>query len=99
MENKDLFNVPYVVLESTQTRYESIIKRMIIALIVVTGLLFVSNIIWLFALSQYDYVGEDSDVILRTEGEGNANYIGKDGDITNGTDLHSEAKTPQNEVR
>lgn len=43
-------------------------------------LLFASNMLWLYEWTQYDYV------TVSTEGGGNANYIGRDGDITNGND-------------
>lgn len=85
MEEKNkLFAVPYVVYEGVQTRSERIIKRLIVALIIITALLFVSNVIWLYAWTQYDYeVGEE---VTLGSGEGNANYIGNDGSIVNGKD-------------
>lgn len=80
----DMEKIPYIVYEGSQARSERIIKRLIIALIIVTALLFVSNVVWLYAWTQYDYVGEDSDIILHSDGEGDASYIGNDGDIVNG---------------
>jgi hypothetical protein len=59
----------------------------IIALLVV--LLVASNIFWIYEWNQYDYedVGtetEETSVELDAEG-GNANYIGRNGKIINGT--------------
>lgn len=86
MDDKDkLFSVPYVVYEGSQTRNERIIKRLIVALIIVTSMLFASNIIWLHFWNQYDYVDEAGETVTVDTGEGgNANYIGNDGEITNG---------------
>lgn len=71
------------VYECEQTYKERIAKRLIIALIITILLLFATNVLWIWNNSQYDFV--DSEVNVDTEGEGNANYIGQDGDIYNGT--------------
>lgn len=81
-ENEMQLTVPYIVHEAAQARSERTIKRLIIALIVAICLLFASNAFWLFEISQYEVFG--SEVTVDTEGEGNANYIGQDGDIYNG---------------
>ena len=73
-------NVPYIVFESSEARHERIEKRLIIALVIVTILMFVTNGLWLYHESQYDYATEDIE--LRSE-TGNTNYIGKNGDINN----------------
>ena len=36
-------------------------------------------------LNQYDFAGESYSVDLSTDGGGDANFIGQDGDIINGT--------------
>jgi hypothetical protein len=41
-------------------------------------MLFATNAAWLYEWTQYDYVSVDSQ-------GGSANYIGRDGDITNGS--------------
>lgn len=74
-------SVPYIVYESMQSTSERHIKRLVIALIICFVLMFGSNAVWLYAWMQYDY-GYES-VEIETE-DGNANYIGNDGDITNG---------------
>lgn len=85
MENK---NIPYIVYESTQARNERAIKRLILALIIATSLIFASNLAWIYAWTQYDYVDNEEElrVHISTEGGGDANYIGNDGDILNGED-------------
>ena len=73
--------VPYVVYESSMTRMERQIKRLVIALIIAIVMTCISNLAWLYMWNSYEYVGEST---VTVEGEGNANYIGNDGDITNG---------------
>ena len=82
--DKSPANVPYVVHESTVARMERIIKRQWIALIVAICMLVGCNVLWLYAWMQYDYTSEEIIVEQDTTDGGNANYIGNDGDITNG---------------
>ena len=76
--------------EAAMARHESIIKRFIVVLIVTTSLLFASNIVWAYiytkTMSEYDYIETEEQlrVHISTEGGGDANYIGNDGDILNG---------------
>lgn len=78
-------DVPYLVYEGQMARNERIIKRLIIALIISIILIFASNALWLYEWCQYDYTSSSSTVEIDS-GEGVANYIGNDGDITNGED-------------
>ena len=78
----DFEKIPYIVYESAQTRSERIIKRLILILIVVTAMLFVSNIIWIYEWTQYDYESGEEVTIDGGDG-GNANYIGNNGEIRN----------------
>ena len=78
-------NVPYVVFESTTARSERTMKRLIIALVISVALVFASNALWLWAWCQYDYSSsETSTVEIQADGNSNANFVGNDGDITNG---------------
>lgn len=86
-------SVPYIVYESAQARSERRDKRLILALIIVTAMMFISNIFWLWAWMQYDYTSEESVITLDSQDGGNANYIGHDGEISNGTsDGYSQEK-------
>ena len=82
--------IPYIVHEGIMARNERTMKRLIIALIVTIALVFASNAIWLYAWSQYDYVSSDNTNVEIDGKDGIANYIGNDGDITNGTDKGQE---------
>ena len=80
-------NVPYIVFESSLAREERQQKRMTVIIVVLIFLLFVTNLFWVIVWNQYDYVEEG----IRIESdEGNANFIGNDGDINNGTDNSSQ---------
>lgn len=69
-------------------RSERTIKTLIKALVISIIALAVSNAIWLWAWMQYDYVDEGYDLSTVTVDakDGIANYIGQNGEITNGED-------------
>lgn len=77
--------VPYIVFEGEQARNERHIRRLWVALIIaiILGLAatVISNVLWLSAWTAYDYSSEDIEV---KSDNGTANFIGRDGDITNG---------------
>ena len=77
MEHKD---VPYIVFEGEMARHERTVKRLIVALVLTIALLFASNAAWLCFFNQFDFVGDTT----MQEAAGNANYVGNNGDITNG---------------
>lgn len=89
---KEQITIPYIVFESTMARAERQQKRLVIALIVAVVMIVASNLAWLYLWNSYEYVGESS---VSVEGEGNANYIGNDGDITNGENNSQENEIPQ----
>ena len=78
-------NVPYVVHESAMARAERHAKRLVAVIILLIVLLVGSNIGWLVYESQFETVETTEEDIVVDAGEsGIANYIGNDGDITNG---------------
>lgn len=94
MEHKD---VPYIVYEATQARNERTVRRLIVVVIIAITLLFVSNAIWLWAWSSYDYASSENSVDLSTDGGGDANFIGNDGVINNGKGESSAENTQANQ--
>ena len=100
-EHQEIANVPYIVYESAQTRMERIVKRLVIALIVAVVLIFVTNAVWLYCWMQYDYA-EDTEstesISVDSEGDGDANYIGNDGEISYGIDKSDENYTNKTET-
>lgn len=88
MEEK---NIPFVVYEAAQSRNERTIRRLVKALIIAIALMFVTNVIWLYAWMQYDYGGEETEILVDGK-EGMANYIGNSGVIENGTDSRQDSE-------
>lgn len=82
--------VPYIVYEGEQARNERHIKRLIIALVTAILVILISNALWLYAWTQYDYSGEETVTVDGTSGI--ANYIGESGIISNGKDCYSAAQ-------
>ena len=83
-------NVPYIVHEASMARMERQIKRLWIALIVAVALLFSSGAIFTYAWLQCDYESYE----ITSDGDSNANYIGQDGNIYNGSIGESEETNP-----
>lgn len=88
-EGEMLATIPYVAHEYTVSRYQRIIKWLLIGLMVSILVSFAKDLAWLVAWCQYDYY--DSEVVEIDAGDGgNANYIGNDGDIYNGANQSNE---------
>lgn len=86
--------VPYYAHEGMLSRNERTIKRLIIAVVITVVLMFLSNAMWLVAWNQYDYESVDTKQFVDVDAkEGIANYIGNDGDITNGSDKGADNQT------
>lgn len=83
---KDVVQMPFVVHEHGMMRMERIVKRLVVALILSILLTFGSNALWLYAWMQYDYSSTETQTVTVDGKDGIANYIGNDGDITNGKD-------------
>ena len=82
-KNDEFLSVPYVVYESAQTRMERTNKRLTFALILAVLLIFATNTGWLIYESQFETVEEGEKIQIEAD-EGNANFIGNNGDINNG---------------
>ena len=91
MDNKEPVTVPFVVYESAMEKADRQQNRLIIIIGVLIALLFFSNVFWLIAWNQYDYV-DDYSVEVDTGEDGDVNYIGNNGDINNGTVNSTQAK-------
>jgi len=83
-ENTNPDSVPFIVFESELTRMERHVRRLWIALLsmLLAVVLIVGGFLWY--LSLYDYVSNETVTIDGADGI--ANYIGKDGNIYNGED-------------
>lgn len=74
-------DVSYIVYEGTMARFERIIRRLIVVILILLGIIAFGIYEW----TRYDY----SDVLVDSDDGGNANYIGASGVINNG---ESESK-------
>lgn len=85
--------IPYIVYEASEARADRRNKRLIIALIISIVLMFASNIAWLYVWCQYDYSSQETSYVDVDGKDGNANYIGNNGDINNGENTSKESTT------
>ena len=78
----DKTQIPYIVYEAEMTRSERNFKRLWVVVIILISLLVATNLCWLAYESQFEIV--ESTEITQENADGYNNYIGNDGDITNG---------------
>lgn len=92
--NNDNIVMSRIAFERMQAKDERNDKWRNIIIVLLIVLLVVTNGMWLWYESQYEYVTDDYSVELDTGDGGDANYIGNDGDINygkdNGTQENSE---------
>lgn len=84
MENNDNITMSRIAFERMQAKDERNDRWRNIIIIVLIVLLALTNVAWLIAWNQYDYTSTQS-VDIKADGDSNANYIGNDGSITNGS--------------
>lgn len=87
MEVSQAAVVPYAALELISEKLSQTVKRLIIIIIILVIALLGTNIAWILYESQYE---TESYQVMSDDG--NANYIGNDGDIFNGSECYSEEK-------
>lgn len=78
----DKTQIPYIVYEAEMTRSERNFKRLWVVVIILISLLVTTNLCWLAYESQFETV--ESTEITQENADDYNNYIGNDGDITNG---------------
>lgn len=83
MENKNR-NIPYIVYEAMLEKEDRQQRRMVVIIILLIVLLVSSNLLWIYEWNQYDYV-DSSSIEIDAEDGGNANYVGGNGEIVNGS--------------
>lgn len=79
----DKTQIPYIVYEAEMTRSERNFKRLWVVVIILISLLVTTNLCWLAYESQFETVEQTTEVTQKNSG-GYNNYVGNDGDITNG---------------
>ena len=88
-QNDNNMHISYLIHEASQARAEKRERRLLIALVIVIIVMLINNMMWLYAWNNYDYISEQEQVNVDAQ-DGVANYIGNDGDITNGADNSCE---------
>ena len=76
--------------EKDQNRLMDIIKSLIAVVLVLIVLLVGSNIAWIIYENSFEKVITTEEIIVDADDNGNANYIGQDGNIYNGEDYSKE---------
>lgn len=92
MENNENITMSRIAFERMQAKDERNDRWRNIIIIILIILLAATNGAWLYAWNQYDYSSSESKVEVKADGDSNANYIGHDGDITNGGTDNSNKK-------
>lgn len=92
MENNDNIIMSRIAFERMQAKDERNDKWRNIIIVLLIVLLVLTNGMWLWTWNQYDYV-EDYTSVEADDGS-NANFIGGDGDITNGS-KNNQTETEQ----
>ena len=82
MENNDNIIMSRYAFERMQSKDERNDKWRNIIIILLIVLLVATNAMWLWAWNQYDYV--DDYTSIEADDENDINYIGHNGDISNG---------------
>lgn len=80
----DQNTIPFVAFEASEQRHERKERSFFIIILVLIGMLVLSNLAWLVYNSQFEEVAISEDVLVEADGDGVASYIGQNGDISNG---------------
>lgn len=87
--------IPYIAYESALARNERTAKRLIVSLIICILLLVISNLAWLYALSNFEYVDEATTTTVTQDGKGQ-NVYGDNNRVNDGAKNNSSDKTQKN---
>lgn len=91
MEDKNILTIPYAVYESMLDKEDRQQRRMVIIIILLIVLFVASNIAWLIAWNQFEYVdGEIYEIDASQDGEG-INIVGAGGDIDYGAESENQS--------
>lgn len=88
--------IPYIAYESALARNERTAKRLIVSLIICILLLVISNLAWLYVLSEFEYVDETTTTVTQ-DGKGQ-NVYGDNNRVNDGAE-NSSSKTKANEKK
>ena len=90
-KKNNMATIPFAVFEAEQTKNERLNKRLFIIILVLIAALIATNLGWLIYEKQFETITESEttetyeyNVEQEADGNGNNNFIGGDGEITNG---------------
>jgi len=76
MKTEDVKDVSYIVFESTLARFDRVIKRLWIIILILVFLLVGTNVAWIYYESQLDIVEETQMVDQDTADGGSNSFVG-----------------------
>ena len=79
--------MPYTIFEDFKETSIKTIKMLFSTIIILVILLVGTNAAWLWYESQFENVAETEKIVVESEKDGVANYIGRDGSIYNGENI------------
>ena len=85
MKTEDVKDVSYIVFESTIARFDRVIKRMWIIILILVFLLLGTNLAWLYYESQFEEVTETTTtqtIEQKADGDSNNSFIGGDNNVS-----------------
>lgn len=91
--NNEQPTIPYIAYESEMARHERTVKRMIVSLVLTVLLLVISNVCWLYAWCQFEYVDETTTTTTVTQDGKGQNVYGDRNSLSNGAEDNSKAQT------
>lgn len=92
--NQDTITMSRLAFERMQAKDERNDRWRNIIIVLLIAILVATNGMWLWAWNQYDYSSTET-VDVKADGDSNANYIGGNGEITNGgKDHNNKNKNP-----
>ena len=78
--DKEIAQIPYFAFEGEMARSERHIKRLWIAIIVLAFVIVITNVMWIWYISQYDYTSYDYE----QSNEDGVNVVGEDNEVDYG---------------
>ena len=78
--DKEIAQIPYFAFEGEMARSERHIKRLWIAIIVLAFVTVITNVMWIWYMSQYDYTTYDYE----QSNEDGVNVVGEDNEVDYG---------------
>ena len=95
-QDRTQLTIPYIAYESMLAKEDTQQRRMVYVIIMLIALLVVTNVIWLVAWNQYDYVDDYNTEVRASQDGGGVNIVGA-GDIDYGTDSKDNDTQDENQ--